>query len=98
MLKIAIENDRKLLYPYFQYIKYLVRKGYEKLTKIELEYIRKRLNYYNHESRCAPGKGFKPGFWSLQAKYLNALPTIEELDGAFIGERDKVIERPQDDL
>jgi superfamily II DNA or RNA helicase len=87
LLKIAIENERKLLYPYFQYIKYLIRHGHAKLTNIELEYIKKRLNYFNHESRSMSEKRYKPGFWVNQQKFLSALPTIEYLDGVYLGER-----------
>ncbi len=92
ILKIAIQTERKLLYPYFQYIKYLIKIGQQKLTKIELEYIKKRLNYYNQEGRSLPEKRFKPGFWMVQQKYLTALPTLESLDGTYVSERDKTLD------
>jgi hypothetical protein len=38
------------------------------ITKQEFEYIKKRLNFFNRTAN--PGKGYKEGFWHIQAREL----------------------------
>lgn len=66
-LSNAKTKHHNLLTSYYQYKEDLEEKS-QKMTKLEFEYIKKRLNYFNE--KALPEKQFKPGFWYVQAKEL----------------------------
>lgn len=67
-LSNAKTRNHNLLSSYFQYKKDLEDMN-KKITRVEFEYMRTRLNYFNEKAE--PDKRFKSGFWFIQEKELN---------------------------
>ncbi|HEV7231330.1 MAG TPA: DEAD/DEAH box helicase [Bacteroidia bacterium] len=60
-------RDQNLLAAYYKYMEEL-KVDEIQITKQEFEYIKKRLNFFNRTAN--PGKGYKEGFWHIQAREL----------------------------
>lgn len=61
------KNKYKLIAAFFRYKEYLEKSNIN-LSKIEFDYIKRRLNTLN--SKAPPEKRFKTGFWNIQQKLL----------------------------